>query len=137
LASPKCHAVSTGALVVGYSAIAGIPETWTMLFILFFGVFVDIDHLSVLRIKKLLKKDKTVVEGWVNYMHTWQGLLVLSIFCFFTGLLLPWLAYIIHMLVDGANRNNMRFQTSPLPKKIHRFYPEWLKYNFNHSEENI
>jgi len=134
MAGPKVHAVPTGiiaiiALII-YTPLALLSSsTAILLLVLFLGVFMDIDHLSIRRIKKIRRGEKGPVEGWVDWMHTWQalvGIIILSVIIFN---ILPIASYLVHILIDSGNRSNIKYpDKTPLPGFIHQFYPRWMTY---------
>jgi hypothetical protein len=131
LALPKWHAIPT--VVIGVTSVVAYPlstprNSLILIAVIGLGVFVDGDHLSIRRIKRILRGEKGPVPGWINYMHTWGALMGLVVLSFLIGNWLPFLSYTVHMLMDGANRDNVEESVSPLPKSLHRFYPEWCKY---------
>jgi len=134
MAHPKVHAVPTGMLaiisLVVYTPLALLSHnTLILALVLFFGIFMDGDHLSIRRIKKILRAEKGPVEGWVNWIHTWHALAGVIVASFLISSWLPFLSYASHILIDGANRSNLSYpKAAPLPTFIHRFYPQWLKY---------
>ncbi len=133
MAHPKVHAIPTFllallyVLVVGPLALMG-RDVVIVILILFFGVLMDADHLSVRRIKKILSGQKGPVEGWINWMHTWQALAGVIIIAIIVGNILPLLSYVFHILIDGGDIDHRICLASPLPKSIHPFYPKCLTY---------
>jgi len=142
VARPKWHIPPTMVLIaisiVCYTPLALVNENALVLFsVLVFGVIMDyIDHLSIRRLKKLYKvlvlkqkEAKGPVEGWVNWMHTsWAlaGVIVFSIYIWNT---LPLISYIVHILIDGGNQDNVLYPNSPLPAWLHKFYPHRWTYS--------
>ncbi len=134
MAHPKWHAIPTTILTIisicCYMPLAILSDnTLVLLLVMGFGVFMDfIDHLSVRRIKKILSGQKGPVEGWINWMHTWQALAGVIIIAIIVGNILPLLSYVFHILIDGGDIDHRIYSVSPLPKSIHRFYPKCLTY---------
>ncbi len=133
MAHPKVHAIPTFALallyllVIGPFALIG-KDIVVVALVVLFGVFMDADHLSIRRIKKILIGQKGPVEGWINWMHTWQALAGVIIIAIIVGNILPLLSYVFHILIDGGDIDHRIYSVSPLPKSIHRFYPQCLTY---------
>lgn len=144
MANPKWHIVHSFSLFIVYlcfflpfAAIwgRGIKD---LLLVFGFGVLIDIDHLSrcffrdlsLFKIKNLITgkiKDLDLQPiGWVNYLHAWQAMVGVAVFSLIIRTWLPLASYLIHIVVDSANRANPEYQTSPLPIAIHRFFPRWL-----------
>ena len=141
MASPKVHVVITVPFVLFqfFSPDSFLVKGLKIVLILFAGVGIDIDHLTRGGVKRFLagkvlmtgsqesaKKatagellDSDIFSGWVNYFHTWKGLIL------FGGL--AWLfrspgmafAYAVHMFLDGGNCWNQIMSSSPLAKFIH------------------
>lgn len=135
VAKPKWHAIVTIVPVL-YLAVVSV-NLWSartvteMAAIVFLGVLVDVDHLSWLRVKKILRHDLTPVPYHVNYLHSWLGAIVVTAFCLKMGFYLAFAMYAAHMFVDGCNRDNTRsgpVGISPIPTWIYQFCPEWAKY---------
>ena len=103
-------------------------ETIVILLILGLGFFVDGDHLSIRRIKKVLRKEKGPMPDWINWAHTWWFCGTLVVGSFFLGNWLPFLSYAVHMLIDGGNRSDIGRGYSPMPESLTRFYPKWATY---------
>ncbi len=135
MAFPQWHAIPT-AIIVIISVICCAPfaflsgNTLILSLVLFFGVFMDfVDHLSVRRIKKILRGEKGPIPEWTNWMHTWQALAGVIIVVIIVGNVLPLISYVIHILIDGGDNNYEFFpHVAPLPTVIHPFYPKWLTY---------
>lgn len=135
MAHPKWHTLPT-LVLAGLCLFATMPlvlmsmEAVVAGLVIFLGVFIDIDHVSVRRIKKILRKDKGPVSGWVNWAHTWQFALAVALISVFVWSALPFVSYAVHMLVDGGNRSGVTLSkgNSPLSDFLHRFYPRWLTY---------
>ncbi|MEK7160579.1 MAG: hypothetical protein AAB724_00980 [Patescibacteria group bacterium] len=133
------HVLLTAALAF-VSLIVYQPISWQSFIslsgIVFFGVLLDIDHISFQQIVDLvkMKKDRLLlgapVMGWTNWLHSWQALLAIVCFSLLIMNFLPLLSFVLHILLDGANKCNLVYRTSPLATTIHPFYPEWLKYSF-------
>lgn len=134
MAHPQWHVLPT-AVVGGFSCVFYRPlkiwgkNTLVILLVIGFGLLTDIDHLCLRRVKKLLRGDISPVEGWINHMHTWYALVGVVVISVIIGNLLPLASYALHVLVDGANRANLEYLDSPLPRAIHGFYPRWLTYD--------
>lgn len=142
MAAPKWHLGPTLILsimsVTIYSPLSlASRNTMIIASIFVFGVLVDyIDHLSIRRLKKLYKviflKQKEArgpVEGWVNWMHTVWALIGVVGFSILIHSSLPLISYVIHILIDGGNRDNILYPNSPLPAWLHKFYPRCLTYS--------
>lgn len=133
MAAPQWHAIPT-ALIATASAMTYPPTTPENIIILSgvvgLGIFVDVDHVSVRGVRRILKGVKGPLPGWVNWMHTWWALVAVVVGSFTFGNWLPFLSYAVHMLIDGGNRSDVALNpgTSPLPQTIHCFYPHWATY---------
>lgn len=135
MAAPKWHVLTTAPIAV-VSAVAypaTTPENIIILAgIIGLGIFVDGDHLSIRRVKKILRGEKGPVPGWTNWAHTWWFAAMLVVGSFFLGNWLPFISYAVHMLIDGGNKTmlepNIKWGNSPLPEFLHQFYPRWLTY---------
>lgn len=131
MAAPKWHAIPTAVFATA-SAIAYQPTSPKNLFILVavvgLGFFVDGDHLSIRRVKRILRGEKGPVPGWTNWMHTWWFLAVVVVGSLLLGNWLPLISFAVHMLIDGGNRTEIGRGGSPLPESLHRFYPRWMTY---------
>ncbi len=133
------HMLLTAALAF-VSLIVYQPIIWGSFVslggIVFFGVMLDVDHISFRQIVDLLvrKKERLLLgapaPGWINWLHTWQALLVVVCLSVIMANFLLLLSFGFHILLDGANKCNLIYRTSPLATTIHPFYPEWLKYSF-------
>jgi len=135
MAAPQWHAIPTLVLVSLYILVITplaltSKDTASLILAVIFGILIDADHLSIRRIKKILRGEKGPVPGWINWGHTWWFLVAFVGTSFITGIWLPFVSYAIHMLIDGGDRfpREMRWGGSPLPESLHRFYPEWLTY---------
>lgn len=146
MAHPKWHIVPTLAVViisvVFYTPLMLLSKNLIiLLMVIGFGVFLDADHfLSFrrIRIKALLAMDGAPIEGWTNEMHDWPGLIIVAALSIIVANWLPFISYAAHILIDGANRANLKYpRWSPLPTLIHRLlllliklriYPKWLTY---------
>lgn len=134
MAYPKWHIVPTAVIGGAYWFFHRPLKAWSrdtlvLLLIVGFGVLLDVDHLSIRRVKKLLRRDRSPIEGWVNWLHTWYALVGIVVVSAIIGNLLPLLSYSVHILIDGADRGNPIERNSLLPAAIHRFYPEWMTYD--------
>lgn len=103
------------------------------------GILLDGDHLSPRRIYRLAKGDRRPVSGWTNYFHTWWWftlIIILTAEWIFIGggifvrgfsavKLLPIFSYILHQLIDAANRNTIN---SPLPISLAKYIPDGWRY---------
>jgi hypothetical protein len=134
MAAPQWHAIPT-AVIAAATAVVYPPTTLPNLFVLGavvgLGFFVDGDHLSIRRIKRILRGERGPVPGWVNWAHTWWFLGALTASSVHFGNYLPLASYAIHMLIDGGDRSNAEEKysgTAPLPEFLHRFCPRWAKY---------
>lgn len=136
MASPKVHFWPTLILSGVYFFVFCMIPLFTLgnreiliTFLIFgFGFLIDIDHLSLRRIKKILRGEKGPVSGWVNWMHTGWALVGVILVCYVLENYLPLVSYAIHILIDAGDRGNLKYRSSPLPEYLHRFFPEWLKY---------
>ncbi len=134
MARSRCHAIPTGIIfilvVLICPPLAIFSENALIAAaVIFFGFFVDLDHLSIKRIRKILRGGKGPIENWVNWMHTvWALIVVVGI----SALLInywPLVSYGIHILIDAGDRGHLEYPgLSPLPGFLHQFYPEFLKY---------
>jgi hypothetical protein len=128
MAKPQYHVVPAGVCVaLSYYLGGGWQEAVAASFT---GLFLDGDHISPLRLKSILrgKMDKEY-RGWIDYFHTWYGALILLGLCALLGWW--WFAmasYVIHMLIDGGNSENLVSHEAPLPEYLFRFYPAKLTY---------
>ncbi len=146
MARPKWHIAHSIILLIVVCLL--ISLTWgkgitAFLLVFGFGVLVDIDHLHPIffwnlnfrKIKNLITGNVKDLElqpaGWVNYLHTWQTIVGVTIFSLIIGSWLPFVSYSVHMVVDGANRANFEYPASPLPKAIHWLYPRCFTYYYN------
>lgn len=140
MAHPKWHFWPT-LILCGVSAVVYTPmvlyshNTFSIIGVWLFGFFMDLDHLSIRRIKKIYgvirfkrKEAKGPVEGWVNWMHTWYSPVIVIIYSTIIWNFMPLASYVIHILIDGGNRDNF-YHTSPLPEYLHRFYPRRWTYS--------
>lgn len=137
MAHPKVHVISTHTLALVYLLGVGPlalrcngQDVMVVALVVLFGILIDADHLSIRKIKKILRGEKGPIPGWVNWMHTWQALVGVIIIVMIIGNVLPFIAYIMHILIDGADRANLTYPNSPLPTLIYRFYPRWMTYYY-------
>lgn len=137
MAKPKWHVLATTPIAV-VAAVKHLPqdiisrESAILISAVLLGVFIDVDHLSIRRIKRIIAGQKGPVADWINWLHTWQAMLVIAIFSLVLQTFLPFMSYLIHILIDGANRDNLLFNNSPLPRRTHPFYPRQLTYRDSH-----
>lgn len=144
MASPKVHAISILPIIfislIFYFPLTFISkDTLTLMSIIFFGLLLDTDHFSITRIKNLtkIKSFGDQQTGWKNYLHSWLGLIiVILVSIFITKNIFPFLAFILHILIDSLNRENEFFDESPLSRLIYlkiikKYLPKRLTYNFN------
>lgn len=146
MASPRVHTGATIGLsiVCSLSFIAGLSAmNWLYFFwAVVFGVLVDVDHLPFGRLWKAYQYGKMWKVwrvwrkfGWfdenhLDFFHTWWGLAGVVGFSLVIGAWMPMIAFGVHMLIDGGSRDQLTYsKCAPLPRSLHRFYPEWLKYN--------
>lgn len=133
MAAPKWHALATTPIAI-VSTVAyplTTPENIIVLAgVVGLGIFTDGDHLSIRRVKKILRKEKGPVPGWINWGHTWLFCVAVVLVSIFVWSILPFVSYTVHMLIDGGDRSNVEKYpgVAPLPEFLHRFYPEWAKY---------
>jgi hypothetical protein len=132
MAAPQWHAVPTAVIAIA-SAVAYPSTTLENIIVLAgvvgLGILVDVDHLSIRRVKKILRGEKGPVPGWTNWGHTWWFATVVAVGSFLLGNWLAFLSYAAHMLMDGGNRDVKKHPgAAPLPEFIHRFCPERWKY---------
>jgi len=127
MARPQYHVAPTAVcIMLAYCIGGGLQEAAAACIS---GFFIDIDHLSIRRIKNILNgRRKDYVPGWVDYFHTWYAALIILIINVNIGWWFVLLSYVIHILIDSANRENLVSHESPLPKFLFRFYPPWLTY---------
>lgn len=141
MASPKWHTIATLPLVI-ITLCLDLPLILTsksllvLILVILFGIGLDIDHLSIRRIKKLLRGEKEPLSNWVNYLHTWYGLLLITLFSLIViKLLIPLIAYLLHILIDSSNENNKFFDDSPLSSFLYRkivcHLKWWPKYVYD------
>jgi len=93
---------------------------------------------SLLKKQKSGKQRKGPVPEWINYFHTelialwiamiWLVIIVMAGEWMSAAAYLPIISYWIHILVDAAGRGQRIFNSSPLPKKLHRHFPERMTY---------
>jgi hypothetical protein len=128
MAKPQWHLVPAGvcaglAYWVGSGWQGAVAASFT-------GLFLDGDHMSPLRIKSILRERKMDKEyrGWIDYFHTWYGALILLGICVIFGWWFALASYVIHMLIDGGNSENLVSHEAPLPEFLFRFYPTRLTY---------
>lgn len=143
MASPKAHCGVSLGLLAGWYCLGffvGLAMGWLDFFwILVFGVLIDADHLPFGRLWKayrsgclfmVWKKFGWFDENHLDFLHTWWALAGATIFSLIIGAWVPIIAFGVHMLVDGGSRDQLVYpKCAPLPRALHRFYPEWLKYN--------
>ncbi len=143
MASPIFHLIPTGILISIYFLCA-VPfmliskNTLILLLILAFSLLIDIDHLSIRRIKKLLRGERKPIQGWVNWAHTWYFLagVVMVTFAlvvfdeFSVENFLPFISYALHILIDAGNEKNKLYPNSPLPVKLKPIIPKFLRYSY-------
>ena len=109
-------------------------KEWIKIFYLFGLKIIS----SLLKKQKTKKQGKGPIAGWINYFHTWQkavwivvawlGMIMVAAAWDSLTAYLPILSYWIHIIVDADGRGNRTYDNSPLPKFLHRFFPEWLTY---------
>lgn len=135
MAHPKVHVIFTFALALLYLLVVGLfvlagKDVVIVILVVLFGVLIDADHLSIRRIKKILSGRKGPIEGWINWMHTWQVLAGIIIMTIMFGNILPLISYVVHILIDGGDISNAKCHgVAPLPEWLHQFYPSWLTYH--------
>ena len=149
MASPKVHAKATGLLAILYiiGFFIGFALSWLdVMWIVVFGVLIDVDHIPFGRLWRAFKFDGYVgvKKSWQKYgwfdadhldvLHTWWALAVVIIFSIIVGSFWPFVAFGIHMLIDGGSRDQLTYpKCAPLPRDIcrylGRFYPAWAKYH--------
>jgi len=127
MAKPQWHLGPTAACVVAvYSMGGGWQEAAAASFS---GFFIDFDHFSVRRVKNLFEgRWKEYIPGWVDYFHTWQAALFFLATSAFLGWWFAFASYAIHILIDGANKENLISHEAPLPEWLHKLYPTWFTY---------
>lgn len=144
MAKPNIHFGVTIALLVFYGLVIAPLSIFQngMWYIIWFstlliGVLIDVDHASLIRIKEALRGVHGPIPGWNNYLHSWVAFWLIIAACIYfwvlSGSYLPLLAYILHILIDSANRSNENsgpMGISAVPNFLYRFCPEWLKYGY-------
>ncbi len=127
MAKPQWHIGPTVVCaLLAYQMGGGWQEVATASFS---GFFLDGDHMSIRRLKNILEgRRKDYIPGWVNYFHTWYAALIFLIAGIYLGWWFALLSYIIHILIDGGNSENLISHESPLPEFLFRFYPSCLTY---------
>jgi hypothetical protein len=127
MAKPKWHVIPTAVCAgLAYWVGGGWPEVAAASFT---GFFVDGDHVSPLRLKTALKgKMDKEYRGWIDYLHTLYGALIILIACAVLGWWFAMLSYVIHMLIDAGNKENLISHEAPLPEYLFRFCPKRLTY---------
>ncbi len=127
MAKPQYHLAPTAVCAaVAYCVGGGWQEAAAASFT---GFFLDIDHMSIRRIKNILNgRRKDYIPGWVDCFHTWYGALLILGLCTILGWWFAFFAYAAHILIDGGNSENLVSHEAPLPEYLFRFYPPWLTY---------
>lgn len=127
MAKPQYHVVPAAICAyLGYQLGGGWPEAIAASFS---GFFLDVDHLSIRRIKNILNgRRKDFVPGWVDYFHTRKAALIFLVAAIFTNWWFALASYAIHMLIDGGNKENLASHEAPLPEAMFKFYPPRLTY---------
>jgi hypothetical protein len=150
MASPRAHTIaSIGLLAVAYIVgfYVGFILRWMdIMWMIIFGVLIDIDHLPSGRLWTAFRSDglsgvkKSWKEnGWLdadhlNFMHTRLSVVVVIVFSAVIGNFWPFVAYAIHIVIDGGSISSLYYpKCSPLTRDIHlsfsRFYPKWALYH--------
>lgn len=137
MASLKWHIAPTTLVAIISMVCAPITvlfskNMFVLLAVIGMGIFVDLDHRIIRR-----RADGgfyisgAPIEGCTNWLHTWQmmiGIIILSILLMNP---LPLISFVVHILIDGANRANIRWpKWSPLPMWINKFFPRWMTYYY-------
>ena len=127
MAKPQWHVAPT-RLCAGLAYWLGAG--WQEVIIAgFLGFFIDGDHMSLRRWRNIREgHPKDYVPGWVDYFHTWYAAAIFIICGAFTGWWFALASYIIHILIDAGNSENLVSHEAPLPEYLYRFYPSWLTY---------
>lgn len=156
MAKPKDHVKSMFllSLLLWLLGISVSLESFVINLILtiFFGAVIpDLDHVNYKDpfgwVIKFVKHEKVALpKGTKLWMHTFSGLTVVVVVLILFGIYFPMLlsatsclmlilAFMIHMVIDGANRANKKKiwqnEGAYLPWFIHneiirRFCPQWL-----------
>jgi len=142
MGSPKRHAVFTLPLIIlfliCYMPIILFSKNSLILGgVIFFGIFLDIDHLTLRIIKEFIQGKKVPMIGKINYLHTWYGLIVIAVISIIGfKSLWPLFSYLLHIFIDSCNIGNQYFAESPLSNLLYRkiigpYFPNWIKYNYD------
>lgn len=148
MATPKAHIGATAVLLVVVHIIGFFIRLslglLNVVWIVSFGVLIDVDHFPFGRLWAAFKTSgiRGVWESWkkygwfdaehVNVLHTWWALVAIIIFSIVTWNAWPFVAYTIHMLIDGGSRHHSEYPVcSPMPRDINRFYPRRLTYHYD------
>ncbi len=156
MANPKVHAKATGLLIVVLYIIGffiGFTFSWLdILWIVVFGVLFDADHIPFGRLYAAFKASgiKGMLASWkrdgwfdadhLNILHTWWTLIAVIIFSFIIGNAWPFVAFVVHMLIDAGSLDQNNYpKCSPMPHDILRhfalrYYPKWALY---HNTEGV
>lgn len=131
MALPQTHAVATAPIAVvslWLYPLKTSEDVAIFVGVIFFGIFLDADHLSVRRIKRIIDGDWTPLEDYINFLHTWQALVIAAVVSVVVSHYLPLISYLAHLLLDGANEYNQVCKNAPFLTWLHKFYPGCLKY---------
>lgn len=106
--------------------------------IIFLGIFSDLDHISSWNyLKGYFDGTLEVDKNWINWMHTWQFLLVVAFISFLIGNYLPFLSISVHIFMDGFNRANLKYPNSPIPTAMVKWLLRhgWWTYWYSETGE--
>lgn len=154
MAGPKVHVgASVGILIImdiiGF--FIGSTLSWVdILWMVVFGVLIDIDHILFGRLYSVFKASgiRGVLASWkkgdwldpdpdhLNVIHTWWALVGVIAFSIIVSNPLPLVAFVVHCMIDGGNHAQNDYpKCSPLPRDILRhfalrYYPKWALYYY-------
>lgn len=161
MANPKVHFRYSIAFAIGYALASlistGIRESYgvienpiNLLWIILFGIFVDLDHVlhweKTKGMTKSMWKDKklndpvgryTRAQGkWgANLFHTWPFLVVVLFCCFLLKTSFPLAGYGLHIFIDCGDRGYIRKANRwEIPGILGKFTPEGWRYGRFHDE---
>jgi len=139
MASAKAHfPISLAVATVGI--LPNIPESLSsksllvLTLIMIFGVIVDLDHISSLNPAKIKDGSWIREPTHVNWAHTWEIALLVLFISIRLWNFLPFISYVLHMIVDGPNLNNVR---SPLPWGLFPYFPKFMRYAYRFRREGF
>ena len=128
MASPKVH-IKVTFILAGAYAISCIPfaifskDSLILSAVIFFGVFVDFDHVMSFKLERIKDGSWVKAEGEIDWLHTWDGLELAILSSVRLESVLPLLSFIVHMMIDGANRATiMNGNKGVLPLSIQIYF---------------